>query len=80
MPNDKRPRFVVAPQTHAFGLFRMFQITGEQTRPVLTVVLLSFAARAGGAPASNQRAVGREEGGATIFPEGYIPRRKSARV
>jgi hypothetical protein len=38
MPNDKRPRFVVAPQTHAFGLFRMFQITGEHTRPLLTVV------------------------------------------
>jgi hypothetical protein len=37
MPNDKR-RFVVGPQTHAFGLFRMFPITGEHTRPLLTVV------------------------------------------
>jgi len=38
MPDTARPRFVVAPQTHAFGLFRMFQITGESTRPALTVV------------------------------------------
>jgi hypothetical protein len=38
MPNAERPRFVVAPQTHAFGLFRMFQLTGESTRPLLTVV------------------------------------------
>jgi len=34
----KRPRVIVAPQTHAFGLFRMFQIAGEPTRPLLTVV------------------------------------------
>ncbi len=33
-----RPRVVVAPQTHAYGLFRMFQITGDQTRPLLQVV------------------------------------------
>jgi len=33
-----RPRVVVAPQTHAYGLFRMFQITGEHTRPLLQVV------------------------------------------
>ena len=39
LPNSAaRPRVIVAPQTHAFGLFRMFQITGEQTRPLLTVV------------------------------------------
>jgi hypothetical protein len=28
MPNVMRPRVMVAPQTHAFGLFRMFQLTG----------------------------------------------------
>lgn len=33
-----RPRVIVAPQTHAFGLFRMFQIEGEHTRPLLQVV------------------------------------------
>lgn len=35
---DRRPRVVVAPQKHAFGLFRMFQIAGEDTRPLLQVV------------------------------------------
>lgn len=39
LPNAAgRPRVVVAPQTHAYGLFRMFQIAGEQTRPLLQVV------------------------------------------
>jgi len=39
LPNAiRRPRVIVAPQTHAFGLFRMFQITGEHTRPLLQVV------------------------------------------
>jgi len=39
LPNaTRRPRVVVAPQTHAFGLFRMFQIVGEDTRPLLQVV------------------------------------------
>ncbi len=33
-----RPRVVVASKTVAFGLFRMFQLTGERTRPLLTVV------------------------------------------
>jgi hypothetical protein len=33
-----RPRVIVVPQTHAFGLFRMFQLTGEHTRPLLTVL------------------------------------------
>jgi hypothetical protein len=33
-----RPRILVAPQTHAFGLFRMFQIIGEPKRPLLQVV------------------------------------------
>jgi len=36
--DPKRPRIVVASQTHAFGLFRMFQLTGERTRPLLTIV------------------------------------------
>jgi hypothetical protein len=39
LPNAvQRPRVIVAPQTHAFGLFRMFQIAGEHTRPLLQVV------------------------------------------
>jgi hypothetical protein len=39
LPNSaRRPRVIVAPQTHAYGLFRMFQIAGEPTRPLLTVV------------------------------------------
>jgi len=33
-----RPRFIVVSETHAFGLARMFQITGETTRPLLSVV------------------------------------------
>jgi hypothetical protein len=32
------PRFIVAPRTHAFGLARMFQISGESKRPLLDVV------------------------------------------
>ena len=38
MPDASRPRIVVAPQTHAFGLFRMFQLTREDSRPRLTIV------------------------------------------
>ncbi len=39
MPNaTTRPRIIVAPQIHAFGLFRMFQIVGEPKRPLLQVV------------------------------------------
>ena len=39
MPDgDKRPRVAVIPQTHGFGLGRMFQIMGERTRPQFTVV------------------------------------------
>ena len=39
LPNSAgRPRVIVTPQTHAYGLFRMFQIAGEPTRPLLTVV------------------------------------------
>ena len=33
-----RPRVIVAPQAHVFGLTRMFQILGETTRPLLSVV------------------------------------------
>jgi len=33
-----RPRVIVAPKTHVFGLARMFQIMGETSRPLLTVV------------------------------------------
>jgi hypothetical protein len=33
-----RPRIIVAPQKHIFGLSRMFQIMGEETRPLLQVV------------------------------------------
>jgi hypothetical protein len=35
---DGCPRLIVAPHTHAFGLARMFQITGETRRPLLSVV------------------------------------------
>jgi hypothetical protein len=38
MQDASRPRFIVAPQTHAFGLMRMFQLTGDATRPKLQVV------------------------------------------
>lgn len=39
MPNaTTRPRIIVAPATVGFGLARMFQIMGEQTRPLLSVV------------------------------------------
>ena len=33
-----RPRVLVAPATHLFGIARMFQIVGERKRPRLTVV------------------------------------------
>lgn len=32
------PRIVVAPSAHIFGMLRMFQILGEQTRPMLQIV------------------------------------------
>jgi hypothetical protein len=35
---SRRPRFIVAPATVGFGLSRMFQIVGEPTRPLLSVV------------------------------------------
>ena len=39
MPNaTTRPRIIVVPSTAGFGLARMFQIMGEQTRPLLEAV------------------------------------------
>jgi len=39
MPNAfTRPRVIVAPSPVGFGLARMFQIAGENTRPLLSVV------------------------------------------
>ena len=38
MADPTRLRVIVVPQTHAFGLARMFQIIGEPTRPLLKVV------------------------------------------
>jgi hypothetical protein len=39
MPNaTMRPRILVIPRTAVFGLGRMFQILGEQSRPLLQVV------------------------------------------
>jgi hypothetical protein len=38
MPDESRPRFIVTPQVHAFGLGRMFQLVGEHSRPNLKVV------------------------------------------
>ena len=36
--DPKRPRVVVAPTPSIFGLARMFQALGEETRPLLTIV------------------------------------------
>jgi hypothetical protein len=38
MPNEERPRIVVAPQPAGFGLARMFQLVGEQKRPKFSTV------------------------------------------
>lgn len=39
MPDPmNRPCFIVAPNSHLFGLSRMFQIAGEHKRPLLQVV------------------------------------------
>jgi hypothetical protein len=38
MPKVDRPRVVVAPLDHVWGLVRIFQIEGEVTRPSLHVV------------------------------------------
>ena len=36
--DESRPRFVVAPSDHVYGMSRMFQSLGEKTRPNLHVV------------------------------------------
>jgi hypothetical protein len=36
--DKKRPRVVVAPAPSIYGLARMFQALGEETRPLLTIV------------------------------------------
>ena len=33
MPGPAKPRFIVAPAPHLFGLARMFLIEGQETRP-----------------------------------------------
>jgi hypothetical protein len=38
IPDVACPRVVVAPATHIFGMSRMFQILGENSRPSLTIV------------------------------------------
>ena len=35
---NTRPRFIIVPATVGFGLSRMFQLLGEPTRPLLSVV------------------------------------------
>jgi len=38
MPKVDRPRVIIAPTDHAFGMARIFEIEGEVTRPNLHVV------------------------------------------
>ena len=38
MPDPGQPRVIVAPAPDIFGLARMFQLEGEETRPTLHVV------------------------------------------
>lgn len=38
MPDPSRTRVIVATSPHVFGLLRMFQSFGEETRPTLQVV------------------------------------------
>jgi hypothetical protein len=38
MPKMDRPRVVIAPSDHMFGMARIFEIEGETTRPNLHVV------------------------------------------
>jgi len=38
MPNMTQPRFIVAPADLIFGMSRIYQLTGETTRPKLRVV------------------------------------------
>jgi hypothetical protein len=37
-PATADPRIIVAPQTYAFGLFRMLQLLGEPANPLLQIV------------------------------------------
>lgn len=38
LPDASAPRFVVAPSSLLFGMARMFQLYGEETRPALRIV------------------------------------------
>jgi hypothetical protein len=38
MPKRDRPRVVIAPSDHTFGMARIFEVEGETTRPSLHVV------------------------------------------
>src|ERR1017187_5730906 len=38
MPQTDRPRVVIAPSDHTFGMARIFEVEGEATRPNLHVV------------------------------------------
>ncbi|HXQ26895.1 MAG TPA: hypothetical protein VN822_10840 [Candidatus Acidoferrales bacterium] len=38
MPHPERPRFVIAPSAQIFGMARMFELQGQETRPNLHVV------------------------------------------
>ena len=38
LPDTRRIRVVVAPTDHIFGMLRLFQLTGEHSRPNLHVV------------------------------------------
>jgi hypothetical protein len=38
MPKTDRPRVIIAPSDHVFGMARIFEIVGEATRPNLHVV------------------------------------------
>ncbi|MBZ5696367.1 MAG: hypothetical protein LAN36_13510 [Acidobacteriia bacterium] len=38
MPHPERPRFVIAPSNQVFGMARMFELQGQDTRPNLHVV------------------------------------------
>lgn len=38
MPRPERPRFVIAPSNQVFGLARMFELQGQESRPNLHVV------------------------------------------
>jgi hypothetical protein len=38
LPDVTAPRFVIAPTDYLYGMARMFQLLGEETRPLLHVV------------------------------------------